>query len=186
MENTPHLKELSKGTRVFSNDGREDLFNALSNTSSAQVLVCPSYIFVVCRLANKFVIIDKHVIKSQLGGNDNGIVIAFPIIENCLSWIIQGSNLCGVKGSDCQKLYEVSFPTKDDAPIFDKGDLSNDGNSSSVYSNFTRISQNMKQRDFDDSAKSKNRDTETERGGKRKDENDSNELIEEANDAPIQ
>lgn len=44
----------------------------------------------------------------------------------------------------------------------------------------------MKQQDFDDSAKSKNRDTETERGGKRKDENDSNELIEEANDAPIQ
>ena len=31
LENTPHLKELSKGTRVLSNDGKEDLFNALSN-----------------------------------------------------------------------------------------------------------------------------------------------------------
>ena len=30
LENTPHLKELSKGTRVFSNDGKEDLFNVLS------------------------------------------------------------------------------------------------------------------------------------------------------------
>ena len=72
LENTPHLKELSKGTRVFSNDGREDLFNALSNISSVGVLVCPPYIFVVCRLANEYVIIDTHVIKSQLGGNDNG------------------------------------------------------------------------------------------------------------------
>ena len=26
LENTPHLKELSKGTRIFSNDGREDPF----------------------------------------------------------------------------------------------------------------------------------------------------------------
>ena len=84
------------------------------------------------------------------------------------------------------KVIEVSFPTKNDAPVFDKRDLGNDGNSSSVYSNFRRMFQNMKQRDFDDSAKSNNRDTETERGGKRKDENDSNELTEEANDAPIQ
>ena len=29
LENAPHLQELSKGTRVFSNDGKEDLFNAL-------------------------------------------------------------------------------------------------------------------------------------------------------------
>ena len=31
LENTPDLKELSKGTRVFTNDGRENLFNKLSN-----------------------------------------------------------------------------------------------------------------------------------------------------------
>ena len=48
----PHLKELSKGTKVFSNDGRQDLINALSNISSVRVLVCSPYIFVVCRLAN--------------------------------------------------------------------------------------------------------------------------------------
>ena len=64
LENIPHLKELSKGTRVFSNDGREDLFNALSN------------IIVI-------IILDTHVIKSQLGGNGNGIVISFSNIENC-------------------------------------------------------------------------------------------------------
>ena len=50
LENTPHLKRLSKGTRVFSNDRREDLFNALSNISSVGVLVCPPYI------ANEYVI----------------------------------------------------------------------------------------------------------------------------------
>ena len=145
LENTTHLKESSKVTRVFSNDGREDLFNALSNISSIEVLVCPPYIFVVCRLANEYVIIDTHAIKSQLGGNDNGIVIAFPNIENCLSWIIQRLNLSGVKGSDWQKLYEVSFPTKKDVPIFDEGDLSNDGNSPSICSNFRSISRKEEQ-----------------------------------------
>ena len=78
LENTPHLKELSKCTRVFRNDRREDLFNALSNVSSIRVLVCPPYIFVVCRLANEYAIIDTHIIKSQLGGNGNGLVIGFP------------------------------------------------------------------------------------------------------------
>ena len=100
LENTPYLKELSKGTRLFSNDGGEDLFNALRNISSVVVLMCPPYIFVACRLANEYVIIDTHAIKSQLGGNDNGIVIVFPNIENCLSWIIQILNLSGVKGPD--------------------------------------------------------------------------------------
>ena len=88
LENTPHLKKLSKGTRVFSNDGREDLFNALSN------------IIVVCRLANEYIITDTPVMKSQLGGNSNCIVIAFSNIENCLPWIIQRLNFSGVKLSD--------------------------------------------------------------------------------------
>ena len=48
----PHLKELSKVTKVFSNDGRQDLINALSNISSVRVLVCSHCIFVVCRLVN--------------------------------------------------------------------------------------------------------------------------------------
>ena len=52
--------------------------NALSNISRVGFLVCPPYIFVVCRLANEYVITDTHVIKSQLGGNDNGTVIALP------------------------------------------------------------------------------------------------------------
>ena len=124
--------------------------------------MCPPYIFVVCRLTNEYVIINTHVIKSQLGGNGNGIVIVFPNLENCLSWIIQRLNLSGVKGSYWQKLYEVSFPTKKDVPIFDEGDLSNDGNSPSICSNFRSISQKEEQRDFDDSAKNKNRETETE------------------------
>ena len=53
LENNPHLKELSKGTRVFSNDGGKNLFNALSNISSVGVLVCPPYTLVACRLANE-------------------------------------------------------------------------------------------------------------------------------------
>ena len=114
------------------------------------------------------------------------MVIAFPNIENCLSGIIQRLNLSGVKASDWQKLYEVSFPTKKDVPIFDEGDLNNDGNSPSICSNFRSISQKEEQRDFDDSAKNKNRETETERGVKRKDKNDSDELTEETNDTPIQ
>ena len=44
----------------------------------------------------------------------------------------------------------------------------------------------MEQRDFDDNAKSKNWDTEPERKAKRKNENDSDELREEANEALIQ
>ena len=71
-------------------------------------------------------------------------------------------------------------------PIFDEGDLSNDGNSPSICSNFRSISQKEEQRDFDGSAKNKNRETETERGVKRKDKNDSDELTEEANGTPIQ
>ena len=35
-------------------------------------------------------------------------MIVLPNIKNCLSWIIQGLNLSGVKGSDSQKLYELS------------------------------------------------------------------------------
>ena len=41
-------------------------------------------------------------------------MIALPNIKNCLSWIIQGLNLSGVKGSDSQKLYELSH--KKDVP----------------------------------------------------------------------
>ena len=113
-------------------------------------------------------------------------MIAFPNIENCLSWIIQRLNLSGVKGLDFQKLCEVSIPTKNDVTIFDEGELSNDGNSPSICSYFRSISQNKEHRDFDDNAKSKNRDTETERGAKRKDKNDSDELTEEANDTSVQ
>ena len=181
------MKESSKGTRVFSDDGRERLFNALSNISNVGNLVCPPYIFVVCRLANEYVMIDTRVIKSQIGGSGNGIVKAFQNIENCLSWIIQRLTLSGVKGSDFQKLYQVSFPTKNDVAIFDEGDLSNDGNSPSICRDFRSIYQNKEPRDFDDSATSKNQDnTEKERGAKRKDKNDSDELTEEANDTPIQ
>ena len=96
---------------------------------------------------------------------------------DCLTWIIQRLNLSGVKGSDLQKLYEVSFPAKnDDVPIFHEGNLSNDGNSRSICSDFRSISQNKEQRHFDRSAKNKNRNTGTERGAKRKDKNDSDEL----------
>ena len=116
-----HLKELSKGTNVFSNDGWEDLFNALSNISRIRVLVRPPYNFNVCRIANEYVIRDTHVIKSILCGNGNSIVIAFPNIENCLSWIIQRLNLRGVKGFDLQKLYEVSSPTKTLHPFLMEG-----------------------------------------------------------------
>ena len=35
----------------------------------------------VCRQANEYIIIDTHVIKCQLGGNDNDIVMTFPNIE---------------------------------------------------------------------------------------------------------
>ena len=176
LENNQHLRELSKVTRVLSNGGREGLFNALSNISSVGVLVFPPYIFVLCRLVHEYVIIDTRVIQSQLGGNRNGIVVAFPNIKICLSWIIQRFNLSGVKGSDLQKLYEVFFPAKKNAFIFDEEDLSNDGNSPSICSNFRSISHNKERRNFDDSAKNKNRNTETERGAKRNDKNDSDEL----------
>ena len=78
------------------------------------------------------------------------------------------------------------FPQKNDVAIFDEGELSNDGNSPSICSDFRSIPQNKEHRDFDDNAKSKNRDTETERGAKRKDKNDSDELTEEANDTSVQ
>ena len=156
LENNQHLRELSKVTRVLSNGGREGLFNALSNISSVGVLVFPNYIFVLCRLAHEYVIIDTRVIRSQLGGNRNGIVVAFPNIKICLSWIIQRFNLSGVKGSDLQKLYKVFFPAKKNAFIFDEEDLSNDGNSPSICSDFRSISQNKERRHFDDSAKNKN------------------------------
>ena len=157
LENNQHLRELSKVTRVLSNGGREGLFSALSNISSVGVLVFPNYIFVLCRLAHEYVIIDTRVIRSQLGGNRNGIVVAFPNIKICLSWIIQRFNLSGVKGSDLQKLYELFFPAKKNAFIFGEEDLSNDGNSSSICSDFRNISQNKERRHFDDSAKNKNR-----------------------------
>ena len=142
LENNQHLRELSKVTRVLSNGGREGLFSALSNISSVGVLVFPNYIFVLCRLAHEYVILDTRVIRSQLGGNRNGIVVAFPNIKICLLWIIQRFNLSGVKGSDLQKLYEVFFPAKKNAFIFDEEDLSNDGNSPSICSDFRNISQN--------------------------------------------
>ena len=176
LENNQHLRELFKVTRVFSNDGRQGLFNALSNISSVGVLVFPPYIFVSCRLAHEYVIIYTRVIQSQLGGNRNGIVVAFPNIKICLSWIIQRFNLSGIKGSDLQKLHEVSFPAKKDASVSDEEDLSNDGNSPSICSDFRSISQNKERRHFDDSAKNKNRNTETERGAKRNGKNDSDEL----------
>ena len=157
LENNQHLRELFKVARVFSNDGRQGLFNALSNISSVGVLVFPPYIFVSCRLAHEYVIIYTRVIQSQLGGNRNGIVVAFPNIKICLSWIIQRFNLSGVKGSGLQKLYEVFFPAKKNAFIFDEEDLSNDGNSPSICSDFRSISQNKELRHFDDSAKNKNR-----------------------------
>ena len=103
-------------------------------------------------------------------------MIAFPNIENFLPWIIQRSNLSGVKGSNWQKLYEVSFPTKNIVPIFDERDF--DGNSPSICSDFSSISQKEEQRGFGDSAKKKNRETETKRGAKRNDKNDSDELTE--------
>ena len=103
-------------------------------------------------------------------------MVAFPNIKICLSWIIQRFNLSGIKGSDLQKLHEVSFPAKKDASVSDEEDLSNDGNSPSICSDFRSISQNKERRHFDDSAKNKNRNTETERGAKRNDKNDSDEL----------
>ena len=111
------LKQFSKGTTVFSNNRRKDIFNVLTNISSIGVLVCLPYIFVVCRLANGYVTLDTHVIQFQLG--ENGIVITFPNTENCLSWIIQRSSFQRiVKGSDWQKLYEFPFLQKKEINSF--------------------------------------------------------------------
>ena len=50
-------------------------------------------------------------------------------------------------------MYEVSFPTKNDVPISDGGDLNNDENSPLICSDFRSISPKQGQQDFDDSGK---------------------------------
>ena len=57
---------------------------------------------------------------------------------------------------------------KNIVPIFDEGDLSHDGNSSLICSEFRSISQKEEQQDFDDSAKKKNRETENRKRSKKK------------------
>ena len=75
----------------------------------------------------------------------------------------------------------LTFPTKKDVPIFDEGNLSNNGNSPSICSTFSSISQKEEQRDFDDSTKNKNQETMNTIN-----KNDSDELTEETNDTPIE
>ena len=124
LENTSHLKELSKGTRVFSNDGKEDLFNALSTISSIGVLVCSPYIFVVCRLANEYVRYTRYPVPTwwkwqwysdSISKHWELFAMDYPKIK--FKWS-QGIRLAKVIWS--------SFPTKNIVPIFDEGELTND------------------------------------------------------------
>ena len=125
MENTSHLKELFKGTRVFSNDRRENLLNALSNINSIRVLVWPLHISVVCGLANECC---NRYTRYWIPTSWKWQWYSDSISKH--SELIQKSNLSGVKGSNWQKLYEASFPMKNIVPICDEDeeDLNNDGN----------------------------------------------------------
>ena len=110
---TSTLKELTEDTQIFTNEGRNDLLNALKKIKDIGIVVCPPYIFVVGRLAGKYFVIDVHVINNRTGGNGNGIVIQFPNVLSCLYWIIKRFHSRCVKASTFQNLYEVSFPITD-------------------------------------------------------------------------
>ena len=69
-------------TKVFSKEGREDIMSAMNRMTSIGVMVCPAYTFVVGNFLGELFIIDTHVIRSQLGGTGNGIVITFSKIEH--------------------------------------------------------------------------------------------------------
>ena len=49
--------------------------NALKKIKDIGIMVCPTYIFAVGRLAGEYFVIDTHAVDNPIGGNGNGIVI---------------------------------------------------------------------------------------------------------------
>ena len=74
-------------------------------------MVCPPYTFVVGNFQGELFIIDTHVIRSQLVGNGNGIVITFSKIEHFTQWLLRRLESSGVKMDDMYDIYiyQVSF-----------------------------------------------------------------------------
>ena len=100
---------MTSSTKVFSKEGLEDIMSAVNQMTSIGVMVCPPYTFVVGNFQGELFIIDTHVIRSQLVGNGNGIVITFSKIEHFTQWLLRRLGSSGVKMDDMYDIYISSF-----------------------------------------------------------------------------
>ena len=111
-------EECISGSGVFSEAGRKEIFQALSNISAdvknrLGVYTYTSYVLTVGLHNNSFFLLDSHPVCEELGGNGNGILVATPdrSSRSCrliIQWILKRLWLSGVDHKMPQSLAWLS------------------------------------------------------------------------------
>ena len=103
------ISQLTRGTKVFSKDGRKDVFSALCQLNGIGIMSVPLYIFVAGNFLGELFVIDTHVVREELGGNNNGAIITFEKVEHCVQWLLKRLHLSGVREDSMQEIIKVSI-----------------------------------------------------------------------------
>lgn len=107
-------EEFVKGKKVFSDGGRKELIESLSQKAAFEKMcvglyTCSPYTFVLGVHTGSLFLVDTHCIGGQIGGNGNGILIT---TKDCspasckvlTQWIIKRLKYSGIVGKEDQSL----------------------------------------------------------------------------------
>lgn len=107
-----------KSQRVFSENGRNYLVNAVSNLNGSKpqigLYTCGGYIILIGRTSTELFLIDTHPLSSELGSNRNGLLKVFQSVNSVMqlcSWIWKRLKLCRVD-SEQQQSFSILEPVK--------------------------------------------------------------------------
>ena len=90
------ISAVYESTQIYSDKARMSLNSITQKLDGIGILTCPPYIFLVGNDSDKPFIIDSHAIPKYLGGNNNGIIVAFPDTGNAVMWLIQRLYMSGI------------------------------------------------------------------------------------------
>ena len=114
-------EECISSSTVFSDDGRTELINALTqkldqSESAAAVYTCRPYIFSVGKHKDALFLIDTHPVSEDLGGNYNGLLLVTPdnSPRSCkllAQWILKRLFKSGASEKELQSLAWLTSTT---------------------------------------------------------------------------
>ena len=107
-------EECVSSNTVFSDDGRIELINALTqkldqSETAVAIYTCRPYIFPVGKHKNALFLVDTHPVSEDVGGNCNGLLLVTPDCSprSCkllVQWILKRLQISGISGNELQSM----------------------------------------------------------------------------------